>query len=107
MGSCVISYHPPWLYRSIDDLTHVLGPGVDVDVSMNLYRLPVPPPMPVKGLDYLELQPKQFSGKAPVYADVGLIHVRLALAQEFEAGKSSRGNLDGEQGLKFRLGGNR
>jgi hypothetical protein len=36
-----------------------------------------------------------------------LIHVMLALAQEFERGKAGRRNLDGHQGSEFCLGVNR
>jgi len=74
-----------------------------VDVP-DLHRLLVPALMSVKGLDQLNLGSKQFDGKAAVHVDVDLIHVTLALTQEFEPDKAGRHNLDGHQGRKFCLG---
>src|ERR1035437_889814 len=85
---------------SIKDSHRPLTAGMYVDVP-DLHRLLVPPLMSVKGLD--QIKPKQLGGMAAVDVDIDLIHVVLALAYEFEAGKPGRHNLDGYQGRKFCL----
>ena len=91
----------PLSLSGIDDANHPLGAGMDVDVP-NLHRLLVAPPVPVKGLDHVELKPKQLEGVVAVYADIDLIEVMLALAQEFVPGKPYRRDFDREQ--SFQLG---
>src|SRR5450759_4641013 len=103
MGSCVISHHPLSLSSSIKDSHRPLTAGMYVDVP-DLHRLLVPALMSVKGLDQIKLKPKQLGGIAAVDVDIDLIHVVLALAQEFEPTKAGRHNLDGHQGCKFCLG---
>jgi len=94
---------PLSLSSSINDSNHPLAASMYVDVP-DLHRLLVPALMSVKGLDQLNLGSKQFDGKAAVHVDVDLIHVTLALTQEFEPDKAGRHNLDGHQGRKFCLG---
>jgi hypothetical protein len=103
MGSWVISRHPLSLSGSIDDSHHPLAAGMYVDVP-DLHRLLVPALVSVKGQDQIKLKPKQLGGIAAVDVDIDLIHVVLALAQEFEPTKAGRHNLDGHQGCKFCLG---
>jgi hypothetical protein len=76
---------------------------MNMDVP-DFYGLLVAPLVPVKGLDHVELRPKQLDGVATVNVDVDLIHVSLALAQEFLAGEAGGHDLDGEQGGKFGSG---
>ena len=102
MGSWVISRHPLSLSGSIDDSHHPLAAGMYVDVP-DLHRLLVAALVSVKGLDQIKLKPKQLGGIAAVDVDIDLIHVVLALAQEFEPTKAGRHNLDGHQSGKFRL----
>src|ERR1035437_8224531 len=88
---------------SIKDPHRPLTAGMYVDVP-DLHRLLVPLLMSVKGLDQLDLKSEQLGGKAAVHVDIDLIHVTLALTQEFEPDKAGRHNLDGQQGRKFCLG---
>jgi hypothetical protein len=46
---------------SVDDTNHPLGARMNVEVP-NFYRLFVPPPMPVEGLDHVKLQSKKLNG---------------------------------------------
>ena len=51
-------WSPPSRFSRIDDSDHPLGPRVDVEVP-DLHRLLVAPPMPVEGLDQIELKPAE------------------------------------------------
>jgi hypothetical protein len=93
MGSCVIFGHPLTL-SSINDSNHPLGPGMDVDMP-DLHRLRVAPPMPVKGLDHVELQPKELDGVVAVHIDVDLVEVVLALLRSTRRGLETWHGRDG------------
>ena len=87
---------------SIDDTNHPLGSGMDVEVP-NFYRLLVPPPMPVEGVDHVKLQSKKLNGVVPVHADIDLIEVMLGLAQEFRACEPDSRNFNREQSFELGL----
>ncbi|MGD0316295.1 MAG: hypothetical protein ABSB37_10160 [Xanthobacteraceae bacterium] len=87
---------------SVDDTNHPLGAGMNVEVP-NLYRLLVPPPMPVEGLDHFKLKSKKLNGVVPIDADIDLIEVMLGLAQKFRAREPDSRNFDREQSFELGL----
>jgi hypothetical protein len=93
---------PLLFFGSIEDSDGPLAAGMDVDMP-DFDRPLVTSPMPVKRLDHIEMEPQKLGGKTAVNGDVGLIHVMLALTQEFKPRKAGRHNLNGKQGLKLGL----
>jgi hypothetical protein len=62
----------------------------------------VAPPMPVKGLDQVKLEPQKLVGVGAVGIDVLVGHVPLALTQKAKSRKSRRDDLDRNERFQFR-----
>jgi hypothetical protein len=80
-GRVSILTSPLLIAGRIDDSDHSLATGMYVDMP-DLHRLFVAPPITVKRLDHLVLQPKKFDRITSIYVDVVLGHVSITLSKK-------------------------